>query len=787
MLKNTFPRGSCVLYVLGVFAGLVLLVNPADSSAQVVFDGNLRPENDGLSPNVANAGEPADYQIESRYGIQSGGNLFHSFSTFSIGSGESATFSGPVGLDNIIGAVTGPEISDIQGSLGSTVVGADLWLINPNGVVFGEDARLEVKGGFHVSTADHLTFPGGAIFSATQPASNTLVAADPVSFGFLDAAVGSIVSNGALLAVPAAEGAADIPLLETSDFTIAGGEIRLSGSGADAPESERVFVGTQVGDIRIASVASAGELPVESLDTTAFETLGDIRVDEGLIVSSSGVTPVELNTILAGGSGSIQIVGNDLTLADAQILSRTSVGGRNAGSIDVALRNAFRVQSTGGSLLPGIQNVTAPVAGQLVFGSAEGIRVHAATVELGPGTELSSSTAQFGDGGPIEISAEESIRLTGAGASRESRAIIFSNSDGEGRAGSVRLAAPTIELASGGAIIVESRGKLMPQATPESEGNIIIGESSDGRIATDRLVLREDARIDGSTRDLRPGGTIDITTRESVLISGAGQTDLTGITSLAQPESTATGSGGAISIQTPSLVLEDGAAIAARSFGNGDAGSVSVVANSIEMTGHSEIATESVRTAGGNISIDAVDLLLVRDSQITTSVRTGSSPGGNIEIDPTFVVLDHGQIVARADAGKGGNITIVADFFLADEASVVSASSNVGLDGQVVIRSPIVDLSAELEGLPERVGVTEALLREQCAAAGGRGGSGSFVVVGRETLRRSPDAPLVDEPRFASESADVATSPPSPTRPTGDASGPTLFAIHCGDVLRTDL
>ncbi len=792
MQAETHPWGAripswrdALVLPLGFLCGILSVASPSD--AQIVFDGNLNPALDGVSADVSAAGQTADYQIGPQHGTQVGSNLFLSFWQFSVGQGEQATFSGPTGLGNIIGAVTGPEISTIDGTLSSTVFGANLWLINPNGVVFGQGAQLEVKGGFHVSTADHLSFPGNGRFSATQPGTNVLVAADPSAFGFLDDSIGTITSNGAELAVPFVEDGMDTPLLETSDFSIVGGEIHLTGAGAQAPESERVFVGTQLGDIRIASVASAGELPADSLDTSDFARLGSITLDDGLLVSSSGVRPGGLlSPVLAGGSGKIEIVGQDLTIENAQILSRTARGGRDAGAVRVDLRGAFSVETTAGDLIAGIQNYTAPEAGPFSFGNAQGIHVHARTIDLGPRTEISSTTTDFGNAGSIELTADEAIRITGAGADLADRTLVISNSQGDGRAGSIRLAAPDITLDNGASLVVETRGKTMPQATIEAEGNITIGDSSDGSISTDRLVVSRDARIDTSTRDLRPGGRIEITTRESVLLSGAGQTDATGITSLAQPESTATGRGGEIVVTTPSLVLEDGATISARSLGDGDAGSILLDTQQFVLTGGSEIATSSVRTAGGNITIEAIDLVLLRDSQITTSVRSGTQPGGNIDIDPVFVVLDNSLIQADADAAPGGNITIVSEYFLADEASVISASSNIGLDGEIVIRSPAVDLSAELESLPDRIGVPTALLREACAAQAAAGDSGSFVVAGRDMLPRSPDAPLIIATPVAADVGRAANLDASSPAVSG-AAAPRLFAVHCGDSLRNPL
>ncbi len=111
--------------------------------AQVTLDGTLGPAGALPGPN---------YAITADLGRQVGGNLFHSFGQFSINTGESATFSGPNSVSNIIGRVTGGNVSFIDGALRSTIPGANLYLLNPAGVLFGEHAQLDVLGSVHVST-----------------------------------------------------------------------------------------------------------------------------------------------------------------------------------------------------------------------------------------------------------------------------------------------------------------------------------------------------------------------------------------------------------------------------------------------------------------------------------------------------------------------------------------------------------------------------------------------------------------------------------------------------------
>src|SRR5688572_2543946 len=132
-----------------------------NASAQIVTDGSL-------GPGVALAGP--DFVIGEALGTRLGSNLFHSFTDFNVQLNQSATFtSNFAGLTtNVISRVTGGNVSVINGLLASDIAGADVWLINPNGLVFGANAQLDVPAGFHASTADYLELAGGGTFRATN-------------------------------------------------------------------------------------------------------------------------------------------------------------------------------------------------------------------------------------------------------------------------------------------------------------------------------------------------------------------------------------------------------------------------------------------------------------------------------------------------------------------------------------------------------------------------------------------------------------------------------------------
>lgn len=243
---------------------MVIALSSAHSEAQVTLDGTL---------GRAGALPGPDYAITADLGRQVGGNLFHSFQTFSIQRSESATFSGPPSVSNIISRVTGGQVSTIDGALRSTIPGAHLYLLNPAGVLFGEHARLEVPGSVHVSTADYLRLSDGGRFDAGTPANSVLTVAPVEAFGFLGTTPGRIEIQGSFLQAPAGQ-----------TLSLIGGNLRLINATVYAP----------AGRLNIAAIGSAGEvIPTDqALLLEGFDQLGTltmardssverIRIDQG--------------------------------------------------------------------------------------------------------------------------------------------------------------------------------------------------------------------------------------------------------------------------------------------------------------------------------------------------------------------------------------------------------------------------------------------------------------------------------------------------------------------------
>src|SRR6266542_5535743 len=212
--------------------GLLLGVLLALSQAQVPTA--IRPDGT-LGTAVTPSGNIYNITGGTRPG--NGPNLFHSFDRFSVGTNDTARFSGPSGIENILSRVTGGQQSVIDGRLQSTIPGANLYLLNPSGILFGPNATLDVSGSFHVSTADYLRFADEAKFSAHLGQESTLTVAPPAAFGFLGSTPAPITIQGSALQV-----------LAEKALSVVGGDIQIMGGKLVAPS----------GRIQIASVASSG-------------------------------------------------------------------------------------------------------------------------------------------------------------------------------------------------------------------------------------------------------------------------------------------------------------------------------------------------------------------------------------------------------------------------------------------------------------------------------------------------------------------------------------------------
>ncbi len=703
-------------------AALALALS-SPAAAEVTLDGSLGapagPVAGGLLPN----GQPVDYLIGPELGAQRDRNLFHSFGLFSIEAGRTGAFTGPAEIQNVIARVTGGEQSRIDGTLRSTIAGASLFLVNPAGVVFGEGAVLSVPGSFYTSTADLVRLADGEDFSASAPGGAPISIAAPESFGFVSPEPAAIE-----LHLPAN------PLRGATNATLAfvGGDIVIESDG-DAPG----YLWSPAGAIHLAAVASDGSgtarvgvAPVDGALAVSGPAVGrsiDIRNDA--VVSSSNLNPATPFGGAGRGGGDVLVFAQDLVIEDAELRAQT-VGRDPGGDVriqlggDLVLRK-LDPRETGIFAGSGVAIGGGFVNG--IDGDGGSVTIEARRVLVEDGATLSTSSLTPGDPGEITIEASESVTLRGRDAGGQ-RAAVFSNTTVTGEGGVITLRAPLLLMQEGGALVAQTTGS---------------GRGGDIVIEVGQLVLESTARIDSSTRSAAPiraaGGNIRVRATESVTISGRqDDTEFSGITTIAQPEST--GDAGTIEITAPALSIADGGEVSAKALGTGSAGRIVIDAGQSFEVREGFVTTSADDGSGGQISIRATKLVYLRNSEVTTSVLDGAGGGGDLSIDPELVVLDRSRVVANAVAGDGGNIRITAGRFLASSDSRVDASSQLGIDGEVQIDAPDTDLAGELSSLPSTYADPAALLRDSCALRGSN--ASSFLVVPRERAPAPPDAPL---------------------------------------------
>ncbi len=763
-----------------VLIALWLAAGVETSPAQVILDGKFGTSGALAGPN---------FNITAAMGATRGNNLFQSFAKFDLKAGDVATFTGPANIQNILSRVTGGSASSIDGTIRSDIAGANFFLINPNGVMFGPKAAVNVSGSFAASTANYLKLADGARFVASLDADDSGLSTAPVSaFGFLGNNPGGIVAQQSTLRV--ANGKA---------MTLVGGDIAVDGGLVQAPG----------GQLSLVSVRSAGEVPVNPATVSSAEFKAAFPQQGRINLQNAG----QLEASAAGG-GRIVIRGGQLTVDNAKIQSNTT-GTAPGQGIDIAVVNdlnlinggqinsvstrgagvggninldAEAIRLDGGGLVdanfnPTTRISTASGSPTATTGTAKGgdIVIRADSLELVNSAQITSSTFGGGNAGRIEITAT-SVRLNAQFTTRAEISVNTSRPSGGGNAGDIVIRTGTLDMLNGATLLATSFGS-------GRAGLIDINAQS--------LNLRSGAIITAGTFGSGIGGNVQITT-DSLYINGQGTSEgsqdfLTGIqavtTSLSSPAP-----GGSIQINAGSLELEHMGSLFTTSYGIGPGGNIDVKAGQVTLansatiraeggaeegatgpagkisisadqdvllTGNSAISTSASQSSGGDIFVKAGDEIELTDSQITAQAGPGGGgnitltapsmiylldstltaqavgDGGNLSIiDPVFFVMNNGALISKSSSANGGNITILSDYFF-QSASTIDASAPFGLPGTVSVSAPQVDLSGSLVGLPNNLLDAESQLRPDCAVRLA-GNVSSFIMLGRGGLPIEP-------------------------------------------------
>lgn len=234
-----------------------------------------------------------------------------------------------------------------------------------------------------------------------------------------------------------------------------------------------------------------------------------------------------------------------------------------------------------------------------------------------------------------------------------------------------------------------------------------------------------------TANDGGPGGTIVLKANGSVLLEAA--TISATVAGGQEP-------GGEIAITSQeNVTLGQGTVISALNQGKGPAGDIKILAeDTLLLDSGSIISTRSASSQGGDITLKAESLIHLRDSTVESSVFGGAETvGGNIEIDPLFVIVQHSNIRTTATEGDGGRITIVGNVVLVDPLSDIDVSSQSGSSGIIDIQAPIQNLKGTIGPLPQNILALSKLYTARCAAQK-NGQFSSLTVDGRDGVPPAP-------------------------------------------------
>lgn len=650
---------------------------PYQVVAQAISDGTL-----------PTAVEQLEQIMRINGGEREGNNLFHSFEKFSILKGSEAVFGNAPDIENIFTRITGRDISKIDGIL-RTEGSANLFIINPNGIVFGKNAQLNIGGSFVGTTADSVKFKDGVNFAASSSKSEPIVTVSfPIGLGLGtdpgDITVngnGSSLSRGGDILSQSSpfnrdNGAADISVRPGNTLALVGGNLNIRG-GSLAASSGRIELGS----------ANSGEVSLAGF-TLGYETelsFGKIEFSEN---SSADVSGSE--------EGSILLRGSNISLEEGSILLSQSTSKTSSGIIQVNATKSLTVSGAAQNTTP-----SSIVTETLADGKAANISISAQNLQLKNSGTIGSSTFGAGETGSISIGVLNSVQLSRT--SQEDAGILPSDitlssfgispssittySLGQGDADDISLSARSYSSSGGSRILSASVGSgntgninintysLEIDGATERDnifggfigsstlsrgnaGNINISTAflrvsngaaitadsiADGNAGNITIKVSERAEIIG--RDPNPDRDVPSNITSSVDVEPIEQ-----IRNLLDVPLIPAGNGGTISISSPNLDILQGGAISVRNQGTGSGGTISINANELNLEEAGAINAATASGAGGNVELNTKNIQIDEESLIT-AIAENNGNGGNFTINTTSLIGEKSQITTSTFGG----------------------------------------------------------------------------------------------------------------------------------------
>jgi filamentous hemagglutinin family protein len=710
-LRSNSLKASCNSFLLGcagVLAkftiGIAAFISPALAQSNIVPDNTLGSEASRIIFNSFNTPNEA---IEG--GAQRGQNLFHSFREFNVSENRGVYFHVlDPGIQNIFARVTGSNRSEIFGTLGTRQLidgnlfrsNANLFLMNPNGIIFGGNARLSIRDGAAILTETSNQGRGGNL---TVTATESLQISGAFSFpegGFWRSALSTLtqgtgeagnlrIIDTGLIKIEEGAGvfASSIGQGKGGNINIAADSVELRGTSTDGQFSS--FLGSETtginsradaGDITVAvknlnifdgafistqtlNQGKGGNLTVtarESLNIFGSSTQNGKTFISGLYTSTSGL----------GASGNIKIFDtNRIVIGSGGQISASTTGSGQGGNIEV---NANTIELIGVSNnKQAVSAFASETTGANSSANAGDVTITANTLNIRDGALISTQTLNEGKGGNLTVTARESLNIFGIGTQNgrsvysglftstsglgasgnikildTNRIVIGSagqvsaSSSGLGKSGNIEVNADTVDL-----IGVSNNNQGVSAFASETFGKDSIANAGNITITSRILNISDGARISTQTFNQGQGGNLTINARESLNIFGTGTQNGRVVGSGLFTGTNSFGSAGSIKIFNTELVkIKDGGQISASTSGEGKGGNIDVNVNNLDIEGI--FANQQFRSFLGS----------------TTDGRSPNANAGNVTLVTQNLNIRDGALIATDafNQGQGGNLTVTA-------------------------------------------------------------------------------------------------------------------------------
>jgi filamentous hemagglutinin family protein len=755
---------------------LAALLAAGPVQAQIATDGSVGPK-------VSLRG--GEIEIGADLGTRRGDNLFHSFEKFGIAPGQTATFTGPGAIKNVISRVTGGDISNIDGKLASKVGQADLYFLNPAGVMFGPNATLDVPGSFHVSTAHELRFADGARFSAVDKVGSGLTVAPPEAFGFLDMPPGRISVNQSQLQINPGKA-----------FSLVGGNIDIAGGASGA-------LSVPGGTVTLTSLSGAGQSRVSD---------GAV---EGTQKGTIGLTDQARITTSANGGGTVRIRSGSLILEDATIAADNTGGQDSTSGIDLQasllnIKNSRVSTEAQGSGRGGTVTIRA---------DEMALRTDKVPMADGP-LGIRSDTNSRGDAGSISVQANHLVisgLIIPGSVMPGSDAIISmissdarTNSTGGNAGGVTVIVKGTLELRDGSQIRSNTqavRGTSGHGTVEVRAGHLVISDfpssiqasiqsttsnpsgptASAGSVTViaDTLELRNGGSIHTLTQGSGGAGTVRVEANR-LFVSGYGSYFATGILSDAGFSLIAgevSGAAGSVTVIVRGMLeLHDGGVIRSDTWGTGKAGTVHVEADHLVISGYGNTgitsdtrahpktgANRSATSSAGNVTVTA-NTLELHDFGKISSLTDTVGDAGSVTIQANRLLIvgaggereEEGQYTGIStdarigSAGTAGNVTVIVTGTLELRNGGVISSNTQATGKAGTVRVEADRLFASGDGSQSFTGISSATGGRSTGATGGRStGAGGAVAVRAGTIHLRDNGAVSAESQGSGTSGNV--------------------------------